>query len=356
MKHFRRAFALLLFIIIFAAGCGGADALPEDDPFFGNLTDASRVYRESGYIYYANPYEDFRLWRYDMQAGTGEPLGDITGGAMFISGYKGYIYFAGRTGGPGSAYNIYRVKGMSEPELLLENASPLFAADGWLYYHETIDPYEYDICRYDLSTKKTEKLFDRSLLVDEQNICLVGGKLYGAGAGRIYSCDLGDGAVTEITDRPFENAINKLQYSGGYLCFYLFGGGEIRRYDIEKDEFETVLVMNGGDFSFGELIAADDFIYFSGCQRSAETEGEEFFGGCYIYDFETEEVRRIAEPGAFGPGCYIIDDRIFVLHAPEYGVEAPGIAVYDLNGSDISAEFPNLTSPPMYNAEGGGDN
>ncbi|MGI6742906.1 MAG: DUF5050 domain-containing protein [Eubacteriales bacterium] len=351
MKHFRRAFALLLFIIIFAAGCGGSETLP-NDPFFGNLTNASRVYRESGYIYYANPYEDLRLWRYDTQAGASEPLGDITNGAMFISGYKGYIYFAGRTGGPGSAHNIYRVKGLSEPELLLENASPLFASDGWLYYHETIDPYEYDICRYNLSTKKTEKLFDRSLLADEQNICLVGDRLYGAGAGRIYRYDLGEGALTEITEQPFENAINKLQYSGGYLYFYLFGGGEIRRYDIEKDEFETVLAMNDGDFSFGELIAADDFIYFSGRQRGAAVEGEEFFGGCFVYEFDTKEVRRIAESGAFGPECYVIDDKIFVLRASEYGHETPEIVIYDLNGSDISAEFPNLTSPPEYIAEG----
>ncbi|MGI6742907.1 MAG: DUF5050 domain-containing protein [Eubacteriales bacterium] len=354
MKHMRRAFSFILFLVILfaAAGCGGSETLP-DDPFYGNLTNASKVFRDSEYLYFANPYDDFKLYRYDSKTDTPENIGGETGGVMYIFSYEGYIYFSARVGNAESAYNVYRTKGEGAPETVLENAVAVFAADGQLIYRDFIDPFEYDIFRYDFSTKESVKLFDRELSVDESNLCYADGRLYFSGGAyaegenKIYVIDdLKSGAYRAINEQPFNTAINCLQYRGGSLYFYRdYDESAIVRYDIAKGEFENVFVMKDGDFDFYGLIVNNDYIYFSGRQNSAEAEGEEYVEGSFVYDLETKDLRELPEP--LGPGCFVVNDFIYNLRGPSYGQDEFALKIFDTaDASDISSLFPTLTEKP----------
>ena len=255
--------------------------LPYDDSYYVNRTCAGMLCEKDSGIYYANVFDNMKLYRYDSADNTTTLLTNEVCRVQFISEYDNKIYFTAHpadfvnsdntdfndeTEIVSTKSNIYSIDPDGKNlELLIENAKGSIVTKDYIYFHDSLDNYAFGIYRMNLSSRKIEKLIDRSYECSDMTMNIVGNTLYAYTLADIITCDLDTLEIKNITNCKYKNGINKLQYRDGYLYYYTYGyDAAIMRYNISSGEEETVLRFNDGDFWYDVmLVDGENIIYIN---------------------------------------------------------------------------------------------
>ena len=302
-----------------------------------NRASAGRFYETDDSVWWANVFDDRRLYRWDKTksaiaesanaGGAGTLVAGELGTAQYISEYDGDIYFSATAAD--DSYNVYRVTD-GEPELFIADAFGALFSDGYVYYHNTADValHAESIYRMSLADGKGEKLVDgKGHEWLGLTISVADGCLYLADLVDLYACDLETLELTNLTGGRFavDGGINKPQYRDGAVYFYTYqynDNAAIYRYVAATGKIEQVLLLNGGDFWCDVLLVDDDRVIFNGRQASQPDEGEQRVRGLYEFDLVTGTITLITSD-VTGPTCYLAgDDIISIRCAADTGENA----------------------------------
>ncbi|MBE6632009.1 MAG: DUF5050 domain-containing protein [Ruminococcaceae bacterium] len=318
---------------------------------YTNRSSGGKIYGDGKSIFYANVFDDMKLYRYDIDSDSSELMTDAVNKVDFISEYEDKIYFSSLLASENnrSICNVYRIdKDGQNLELLLENSDAPLVVDGYLYYHDYYDNYVNNVYRMDLESGESEKLLSEQMGEwSKLTINLADNVLYAYNLVDIYTLDLGTKELKNITEGMYaeRGGINKVQYSNGYLYYYTYGfGASIMRYDISSEKHETVCTANDGNFWHDVLLVDGNSVIFTGRQIQALEEGQdesEFVRGVYLCNSETGEIEQLSNQ-PLGSTCYLYDGCIISLQSEEEGYENK-IVVMDYDGNTIN-KYPGLTN------------
>lgn len=316
-------FIAVMMMAILLFGCHSrnksVDTHSLNEILYANRSCAGRFYGEDGCLYYANVFDELKLYRYDIDANKVSLMTEDVHRVQFISEYDGKLYFSALSLTNDSlGSNIYRIdKNGDSLELVLENSKAPLIMDGYMFYHDSLDPYAYGVYRMNLKSGQIDELIDKTYECSAMTINIVDNILYAGGLTDIIACDLTTLEIENITRGMHKYGINKLQYSDGYLYYYTYAPeASIMRYEIESKRNETVCVLNDGDFWLDVLLVDGNNIIFTGSQTQALREEQNesmYIVGTYICSAKTGDIRQISRV-ALGPTCYIYDNKIIALH------------------------------------------
>lgn len=317
-----------------------------EEYFYVNRSSAARLCQDGNTIYYSNPYDNKMLYKYNIETNENILLTDEVRRVQYISNANGKIYFSALAVENPERYNIYSIgKDGNNLKLEIENAKASIIAGKYIYFHDALDDFEYGVYRKDTETGETEELISKEYMCNSMTINLAGDYLYAYTMSDIIKYNINTGEITNITAGKYEYGLNKLQYYKGYLYYYTFGNNAtIKRFNIETETEEDILMYNGGDFWYDVLLVTDEYIFFTGRQSSALKEGEDesnFVRGTFRYSFSDKSVKKVYER-SLSPTCYIADTALFaVLSAEDSGIKDE-IIIIDFDGNDISDHYSNL--------------
>jgi len=301
-----------------------------------NRTSAGRFCRAGSYLYYANIYDEMKLYRYDLSLDVVEIVTDNIFRVQFISQIDGVLYFSARDDDT-EMDNIYSYSQNGELVMLVPEATAPLVCDGYLYYHKNTNVFEASVSRMNLKDETVEELIPANYNCSTMTINIADNRLYAANLADVFCFDLVTGKLTNLTNQKFENGVNKLQLHGEYLYFYTYGNdAAIMRMNINGGSPEEVLQFNGGNFWYDVMLVLDDCIVFSGRQNNAKVDGEEFIRGMYVYNFDDGSVKRIGN--SRGPTVYFDDGKLYCLMTTEDTGEQK-IEVIDLDGNLLTGQF-----------------
>ncbi len=320
-----------------------------DNHLYSNLASCGRIYDGGEIIYYANVYDEMKLYAYIISDKTTKCLTDEVWRVSFINDYDNYIYFSaiprGEKNEYGNEYNIYRLSDYGKLELLLESAEVSIIYDGILFYYGLNDAFTTNVSSYNLCTGKSHVIFDDSYNIGALVMNIVGDSLYCYNDTEIYKYDINTEKITCLTDGFFVDkekayGINKLVSCGGYLYTYTYGQDSgIYRLDTNTNTIEKIVTYNGGNFWFDVLLVDEESIIFTGRQNDAlrpDQNEDEFVYGTYRYDFSDKSITKIYQP--LSGTLYMIKDYLI----KSFTYEDDGFIDYviiDRYGQDMSKEL-----------------
>lgn len=270
-------------------------------------------YQDGNEIYYANPYDSRRLYKYDVSANTAVMLVDDVIKVVYIRIYDDRMYFTGvsTTSGYGENFDAYRYaifranKDDSELEQIIDYAMNAIFIDNYLYYIDRPNEYDYSICGYNLQTNEKEVIIDNQQRPYQMNIV----------NDKVYYCKL-DNTVMEycISTKEYkelayeESGLERLQYFKGALYYHsCFEAGEnaaktlVHKIDLATYENSVLfdfleLYDRPEDMELEGLIISslnttDGKVFFGGTLRMADRKDNEF--GAFVYDIVNNSLIRI---------------------------------------------------------------
>lgn len=317
------------------------------DSYYANRTSASRICQNENIIYYSNVFDDRKLYLYNMNTDEDILLTDKVYKVQFISIFGNKIYFSGMFIDNPENFNIYSIDNNGENlKFEIENAKGAIIDNGYIYYHDSYDDFEFGLYRKNIKTEEVEELLNKEYQCSDMTINIVGDCIYAHNLYDIIKYNINTHEITNITSGKYEYGLNKLQYHNGFLYYYTYyENAMIKRIDVNTGIEEDVLIFNNGDFWYDVLLVTNDYIFFKGSQYTVLKDGdseENIVRGTFKYSISEDKVYKIYNK-SLGPTFYLINDFIIaILSIEDNGTNE--IIILDYDGNDISYKYPNLIS------------
>lgn len=327
--------AILFFVLLLMSACNSSiqqsPIIGYHENYFSNRALYSYIAENNTHIFYANPYDNRKLYAFDKQSRENsimimylENCGDIiaTDDIVYLSGWN--IDRSSK-----DVRNIYRIdlKNNNNVELIVESAISPLVLENKMYYLNDDAPR--NIYEYDFTTRESNALVTG---YDCDNMVILDDILYSVSLGK--GCIIKHNLKTDETQEIYvEGEPDRLFEFKGALYFYTTGEkGYIYKMSSLTNDVERIVEYNNGDFYFTGLIATDKFIYFSGTELiNRRTTGN----ALYRYDFRNQKVEKI-NSDRFS-NIFRLNDTLYLFGLDGTSLDGPMIKIINADGVELLA-------------------
>ncbi len=296
--------------------------LSDDIYYYTNRTSGGRLCHIGDSIFYSNVFDGHRLYKYDINANEHSRMIDTVDKIQFISVNNNKIWFSGTPVDNNSYPNIYSYDLINKILIReIESAKAPIIFDNYIYYHDIIDDFSCGISRKNMDNEKIESLVENKYCCSDMTMNIADGYIYFHNYVDIYKYNISTSELINITEGKYKNGINKLQLIDKSLYFYTYDNpSAINKIDINGNENEKeILIFNGGNFWYDNLLIAGDYIFFTGRQYTSLNPGEpeeNFVTGTFRYNVINREINKIYNR-SLGPTLYIGSNYLIALLSAE---------------------------------------